>query len=91
MNKKFFALLLALVMSLSLVACGGGDDAASDTTEDTQTEDTQTEDTGAEEFDPSAITITWASPIINHPVLRTCAARMQSAHQDLYNQFCQLL
>ena len=26
--KKFFALLLALVMSLSLVACGGGDDAA---------------------------------------------------------------
>lgn len=25
--KKFFALLLALVMSLSLVACGGGDTA----------------------------------------------------------------
>ena len=31
--KKFFALLLALVMSLSLVACGGSDDAATDDTE----------------------------------------------------------
>lgn len=29
--KKWFALLLALVMSLSLVACGGGDDASTDT------------------------------------------------------------
>ena len=28
--KKFLALLLALVMSLSLVACGGGDDTAAD-------------------------------------------------------------
>lgn len=34
--KKFFALLLALVMSLSLVACGGGDTA----NEDTSTDDT---------------------------------------------------
>ena len=31
--KKFFALLLALVMSLSLVACGG-DDATTDDTAD---------------------------------------------------------
>ena len=30
--KKFLALLLALTMALALVACGGGDDAASDTT-----------------------------------------------------------
>ena len=29
--KKFLALLLALTMALALVACGGGDDAASDT------------------------------------------------------------
>ena len=28
--KKFFALVLALAMSLSLVACGGGDEAAPD-------------------------------------------------------------
>lgn len=32
--KKFLALLLALTMALALVACGGGDDAASDTTAD---------------------------------------------------------
>ena len=43
--KKFLALILALVMSLTLVACGG-DDAAEDTTaEDTTTEDTSAEDT----------------------------------------------
>ena len=41
--KKFFALLLALVMSLSLVACGGGD---------TANEDTSTDDTATEEIPP---------------------------------------
>ena len=43
MNKKIWALLLALAMTLSLAACGG-DDAAADTTEDTAAEDTA--DTG---------------------------------------------
>ena len=43
--KKFFALLLALVMSLSLVACGGSDDAATD---DTATDDTTTEENGGD-------------------------------------------
>ena len=28
---------------------------------------------------------------LNHPQLRDCVTRMKSAHQDLYNQFCQLL
>ena len=28
--KKFLALILALVMTLALVACGGGEDAADD-------------------------------------------------------------
>lgn len=32
--KKILALVLALAMALALVACGGGDDAASDTTAD---------------------------------------------------------
>lgn len=32
--KKFLALILALVMSLSLVACGGGDTATEETTDD---------------------------------------------------------
>ena len=45
--KKFFALLLALVMSLSLVACGGGSDTAG--------EDTNAE-TGAEESGDAAAT-----------------------------------
>lgn len=45
--KKFFALLLALVMSLSLVACGGGSDDSS-TTDTTDTSDTSTEENGGD-------------------------------------------
>lgn len=41
--KKLFALFLALIMALSLVACGGSDDTATD---DTATDDTAAEDTG---------------------------------------------
>ena len=37
--KKFFALLMALVMALSLVACGGNDEPAEETTDDTATEE----------------------------------------------------
>ena len=36
--KKFFALMLALAMSLSLVACGGSSSGSSDAAEDTATE-----------------------------------------------------
>lgn len=43
--KKFVSLFLALIMALSLVACGG----SSDTAEDTAAEDTATEDTATEE------------------------------------------
>ena len=45
--KKFLALILALVMSLSLVACGGGssDDTAATDEDTTSTEDTATEET----------------------------------------------
>ena len=52
--KKFFALLLALVMSLSLVACGGSDDAATD---DTATDDTTTEENGGDAAATSDINI----------------------------------
>ena len=38
--KKFLALLLALVMSLSLVACGGGSDTSTDESTDTEGGDT---------------------------------------------------
>lgn len=57
--KKLIALLLALVMLLSMGACGSkdaADDSAADDTAagDTATEDTATEDTGAEETDSGA-------------------------------------
>ena len=52
--KKFFALLLALVMSLSLVACGGSDDAATD---DTATDDTTTEENGGDATTTSDVNI----------------------------------
>ena len=52
--KKFFALLLALVMSLSLVACGGSDDAATD---DTATDDTTTEENGGDAATTSDVNI----------------------------------
>ena len=48
MMKKFLALILALVMSLSLVACGGDDTAAEETT---------TDDTAAEETTESALNV----------------------------------
>jgi ABC-type glycerol-3-phosphate transport system substrate-binding protein len=40
MMKKFLALILALVMSLSLVACGRRDTTTEETTDDTATEET---------------------------------------------------
>ena len=44
--RKLLALLLALIMSLSLVACGGSDDeAAADEGEDAATEEVATTDT----------------------------------------------
>ena len=45
--KKFFALLLALVMSLSLVACGGGD---TNTDADTSTDGTETAEKAPEDY-----------------------------------------
>nr|WP_326185308.1 sugar ABC transporter substrate-binding protein [uncultured Oscillibacter sp.] len=57
--KKFFALILALVMALSLVACGGGDTQ----TDDTSTDDTQTTEPadGEQEYNISVILKTTAS------------------------------
>ena len=52
--KKFFALLLALAMSLSLVACGGGSDTAE---EDTSAGDTGTEESGGDAAATSDINI----------------------------------
>ena len=53
--KKFLALILALVMSLSLVACGGSDDTAAEE-ETTGTEETAGEETAAADFSVAMIT-----------------------------------
>ncbi|MCI6053778.1 BMP family lipoprotein [Dysosmobacter sp.] len=46
--KKFLALTLALVMALSLVACGGGSDTAQTDEDTAATEDTATDETTTE-------------------------------------------
>ena len=54
--KKFLALLLALMMSLSLVACGGNDAAGEEApADDTAVEDTATEEEAAPESDAAYI------------------------------------
>ena len=59
--KKFLALTLALVMALSLVACGGGSDTAQTdedtaTTEDTATDETTTEAPASADEIPDTMT-----------------------------------
>ena len=53
--KKFLALTLALVMALSLVACGGGSDTAQ-TDEDTATDETTTEAPASADDIPDTMT-----------------------------------
>lgn len=58
--KKFFALILALVMALSLVACGGGDTQTQEpSTDDQQT--TEPAEGGEQEYNISVILKTTAS------------------------------
>ena len=67
--KKLLAMLLALVMVLSLVACGGSsDDTAADdtTTEDTTTDDTTTDDTTTEDAgDAVTRLIVWDNAVLD--------------------------
>ena len=59
--KKLFALFLALIMALSLVACGG-DTAAEDTaTDDTAAEDTATDDAAASDIEVAVVLKTLSS------------------------------
>lgn len=55
--KKFFALALALVMSLSLVACGGSSSETSSSSSGTSSTDTSSTDTASDEKTPDPITI----------------------------------
>lgn len=82
MKKRTFSLLIALALVFGLTACGGS--ASNDTT---KTDDTQTSTsepaTSEDTFDPSSMTLTWASPIINHPVLRCCELGFIDACNEL--------
>ena len=48
--KKFFALLMALVMALSLVACGGNDEPAEETTDPATEETTEPAEKAPEDY-----------------------------------------
>lgn len=84
--KKFVCTLLALIMALSLVACGAKEE---ETPAPEKEEAPQTEQAPEAEdaFDPSEITLTWASPIINHPVIRTCELGFIDACKELGYQY----
>ena len=78
--KKFFALLLALVMSLSLVACGGSDDAATD---DTATDDTTTEENGGDAATTSDINISVVLKTLSSEYWGYVEAGCKAAEKDL--------
>ena len=59
--KKLFALFLALIMALSLVACGGGDAATEETTDDTATEETTDDAAAASDVEIAVVLKTLSS------------------------------
>ena len=59
--KKLFALFLALIMALSLVACGGGDTATEETTDDTATEETTDDAAAASDVEIAVVLKTLSS------------------------------
>ena len=82
--KKLIALLLAVVMVLGLAACAtktetpatdtpATDTPAASTETETKTEtkeETPAEETTGDAYDPNETTITMATILINHPVMR---------------------
>ena len=99
--KKLIALLLAVVMVLGLAACAtktetpATDTPATDTpaaSTETETKTETTEETPAEEttgdaYDPSKTTLTMATILINHPVLRIVELGFAEACEDLGYQY----
>ncbi len=89
--KKVLAILLALAMIFALAACGSSKPEATEKpAEPAKTEEAskpaepaKQEEPPKDEFDPSQITLTWCSPIINHPVLRTCELGFIDACKEL--------
>lgn len=80
--KKFLSFLLVLALVFTLTACGSKEDTAP---EDTTPADSETVEP-TDDFDPSEITLTWASILTNHPVLRCCELGFVEACKELgYN------
>ncbi len=85
--KKFVCTLVALMMALSLVACAAPAAEEAPAVEEAPVVEEAVVEEAAEEFDPSQITLTWASPIINHPVLRTCELGFIDACKEMGYQY----
>ena len=97
--KKLIALLLAVVMVLGLAACAtktetpatdtpATDTPAASTETNTETkEEAPAEETTGDAYDPSKTTLTMATILINHPVLRIVELGFAEACEDLGYQY----
>lgn len=84
--KKFLSLILALALSFTLVACSQSSGDPSSEGPVVSSTDASSSSGGDGAFDPSEITLTWASILTNHPVLRCCELGFVEACQELgYN------
>ena len=103
--KKLIALLLAVVMVLGLAACAtktetpatdtpATDTPAASTETETTTEtkeETPAEETTGDAYDPSKTTLTMATILINHPVLRIVELGFAEACEDQHRSVPQRL
>lgn len=83
MKKKMLSLVMAMSMVVGLAACGSKPAEAPAETSDQESE-TPAEDTA---FSPSDHTLVFASPIVNHPVLRCVQLGFVEACDELGYQY----
>ena len=93
--KKIIALLLALLMVFSMVACGAKEEAPAakeetkteapkeEAKEETKEEAPAEEAAPADEFDPTGKTLAFATILTNHPVLRIVELGFAEACEEL--------
>ncbi len=88
--KRLLAMFLALIMVLALGACAPKDDATEvpSNAADPETGETPEAQGGeAAEFDPADVTLTFASLLLNHPVLRIVELGFVEACEELGYQY----